>query len=286
MAHLDPNSRVSGKGVAALESQGIRVEVGLMESEARRINAHFIHFHTMHSPYTTIKAAMSLDGKTATSAGNSQWITGPKARAHVHKLRAQSGAVMAGIGTVLADDPLLTARLPKEIPRQALRIIVDSRLRTPPNCRAVQASSVKTPLLIVTTDCVTSHAAAAIEHEGVEVLRLPTTSEHVDLKAMMAELTRREIISVLVEGGGELNAALLQAGVVHSVLFFVAPLLIGGRDGPTAIEGEGDSTQHISDAIPLREVKVRRFGPDFAFEGLVDTPSSPSPSSERAVGTG
>jgi diaminohydroxyphosphoribosylaminopyrimidine deaminase/5-amino-6-(5-phosphoribosylamino)uracil reductase len=252
------------------------VDVGLMANEAQSLNAQFLHFHTQHSPYTTLKAAMSLDGKIATAAGSSQWITGPKARKYVHELRARSGAVMAGIGTVLADDPQLMARLTPEAPRQPLRIIVDSRLRTPPNCRAIQASSAGAPLLIVTTDRVGIDAAAQIEErEGVKTLRVPADGDRVDLKAMMAALAERQIISVFVEGGGELNAALLTAGVAHSVLFFVAPILIGGRCAPTAIEGDG--VRIVSDGVRLGDVKVRRFGQDYAFEGKIDAPGVPNP---------
>jgi len=269
VAHLDPDPRVSGGGIDLLRRSGIHVDVGPMASEARRLNTHFLHFHLHHLPYTTLKAAMSLDGKTATSTGNSQWITGKRSREYVHKLRARSGAVMAGIGTVLADDPRLTARLTPKSPRQPLRIIVDSHLRTPPDCSAIQASSETAPLLIVTTDGVNFDAAARFEeHEGVEVLRLKARCGRVDLAAMMEILGERQIISVLVEGGAEINAALLAAGAANSVLFFVAPLLIGGRCAPGAIAGDG--VPNISDAVRLRDVRIRRFGPDYAIEGAID----------------
>jgi diaminohydroxyphosphoribosylaminopyrimidine deaminase/5-amino-6-(5-phosphoribosylamino)uracil reductase len=175
---------------------------------------------------------------------------------------------MAGIGTVLADNPRLTARISPEAPRQPLRVIVDSRLRTPINCSAIQVSSALAPLLIVTTDQVTADAAAEIEREGVQTLRLPADRGKVDLRSMMSALAERQIVSVLVEGGGELNAALLSSGLVQSVLFFVAPLLLGGRCAPTAIEGDG--VPSVADGIRLRNVIVRRFGSDYAFEGLID----------------
>lgn len=268
VAHEDANPRVSGAGIAALRSNGVLVELGLMEEQARKLNRSFLHFHTWHTPYTTLKAAMTLDGKTATATGRSQWISGPKARKYVHNLRARSGAVMVGIGSVLADDPQLTARISPESPRQPLRVIVDSRLRTPVGCRAISVSSRDSPLLIVTTSQSSPEAAKAIERDGVEVLPMPSETGRVDLRAMMAELARRQIISVLVESGGELNSSLLETGLAHSVLFFVAPMLFGGADAPTAVEGQGVSA--VSDAIKLRDVELRRFGPDYAFEGTID----------------
>jgi diaminohydroxyphosphoribosylaminopyrimidine deaminase/5-amino-6-(5-phosphoribosylamino)uracil reductase len=267
IALLDPDPRVIGKGADLLRSKGITVDIGLMAAEASGLNSAFIHFQNYRTPYTTLKAAVTLDGKTATAAGHSQWISGTKSREYVHRLRAQSGAVMVGIGTALADNPQLTARLTSPPPRQPLRVIVDSHLRTPENSRAVQLSSPAAPLLIVTTDQVSPAAPAAIEREGVETLQLPSIDGRVDLCAMMKALADRQIISVLVEGGGELNAALLRAGLAHSVLFFVAPMLFGGRTAPTAVGGVG--VEAVSDAVRLKDVKVRRFGLDYAFEGEI-----------------
>lgn len=280
-AVADVNPKVCGKGLEALRAAGIEVECGLLEAEARRVNEAFFHFHETGTPFVMLKAAMTLDGKIAAHTGDSRWITGPKARAYVHRLRAQSGAVMVGIGTALADDALLTARVPGvELPRQPVRIIVDSQLRTSPTSQAVRIaaqSPAEYPLLIATTDLAGRSAAESadntakaelLKESGVEIIRLPADADgRVSLKALVARLAERQIISVLVEGGGELNAALLTDRLAHKALFFIAPKIIGGRNAPTPVEGQGAAT--MVEAVPLEQVRVRRFGPDLAMEGLL-----------------
>ncbi len=270
----DDNPRVGGAGLAKLRQAGIAVEVGLAEVRARKVNEAFFHYHATGTPLVTLKAALSLDGKIATRLGDSKWITGPGARAYVHRLRARSGAVMAGIGTLLADDAQLTARLPGlDLARQPLRIIVDSRLRTPPTARAVQlalAAPERQPLLIATTSRADFAQENNLRLPGVEVKRFPETAEgRVDLTALRAYLAAREINSVFVEGGGELHAALLAQGLAHKVLFFLAPKIIGGRDARTPVEGEGAAT--IADGISLGRLTLRRFGQDIALEGRILT---------------
>jgi diaminohydroxyphosphoribosylaminopyrimidine deaminase/5-amino-6-(5-phosphoribosylamino)uracil reductase len=269
VATRDSDVRVKDRGVEILRAAGIEVEVGLLDAQARAMNAAYFHFHETGQPHVTLKAAMTLDGKIATRAGDSQWITGASARLYVHRLRAQSGAVMAGIGTLLADDARLTARLPGvELPRLPLRIVVDSHLRTPLDAAAVREARVApipTPLLIATTDTAPAERAAALTGNGVEVLRLPAMADgRVDLVALMQELAQRKIISILVEGGGTLNAALLERRLAHRVLFFLAPKLIGGRDAPTPIEGEG--VADLGASTLLGRLQFRRFGPDVAIE--------------------
>lgn len=268
VATVDNSPQVGGKGIEQLRAAGVEVTVGVLEAEARRLNAAFFHFHAAGTPYLSLKMAMTLDGKIATHTGDSRWITGPKARRYVHLLRARSGAVLTGIGTLLADDPQLTARLHPPAPRQPLRIVVDSRLRTPPDALAVKLAheTSAAPLLIATTEAADPARVAQLEGDCIEIVRLPATSEgKVDLTALMANLAERKIISVLVEAGGELNAALLTAGVVQQVLCFIAPKLIGGRTAPTPLEGEGIS--RMAEALPLDGLRVRRFGPDIALEG-------------------
>lgn len=267
VAMVDPNPKVAGKGLEELRQVGIAVTVGVLEEQARRVNEAFIHFHTHGTPFVTLKAAMTLDGKIATHTSDSRWITGPRARQEVHRIRAQSGAVMVGIGTLLADDAELTARLPDPgAPRQPLRVIVDSRLRTPLDCRAVKVANEECPLLIATTSRAPAQAEAALVRPGVEIARLPAGSEgHVDLKALMSLLAERSIISVLVEGGGILHAAMLEAGLYHKALLFYAPKIVGGRDAPTSVEGKG--LAHMGDAWMLRDLQVRRLGGDLAVEG-------------------
>lgn len=273
VATRDSDARVKDRGIERLREAGIEVEVGLLEAAARAINADFFHFHETGLPYVTLKAAMTLDGKIATRTGDSQWITGPKARRYVHELRAQSGAVMAGIGTLLQDDARLDARLPgAELPRQPLRVVVDSWLRIPADCAAVQLARETPqtrPLLIVTTECAPWEPERALQGPGVEMVRLPATSEgRVDLSALLRELARRQIISVLVEGGGTLHAALLAAGLAHQVLFIIAPLLVGGRDALTPVEGIG--APRLSEAVGLGTLHVRRFGQDLAIRAQIE----------------
>ena len=269
VAMPDPDPRVSGRGLTKLHDAGIEVAVGVLEAQAQRLNEAFVHFHTTGVPFVTLKAAMTLDGKIATRTGDSQWITGPKARRYVHLQRARSGAVLVGIGTLLADDTQLTARLPgRNLPRQPLRIVVDSRLRTPSDSAAVRLATPESPLLIATCGPTDADRARSLRREGVEILPFPPDpTGRVDLTALLQELARRQIISVWVEGGGELHAALLHAGLAHKVLFFIAPKLLGGKDAPTPLEGIGP--ERMADAIPLDALTVRRFGPDLALEGRI-----------------
>jgi diaminohydroxyphosphoribosylaminopyrimidine deaminase/5-amino-6-(5-phosphoribosylamino)uracil reductase len=270
-ATTDKDPRVGGQGIAQLRAAGIEVMVGILEAEARRSNEAFFHFHETGLPFVTLKAAMSLDGKIATHTGSSQWITGTQARAYVHRLRAQSGAVIVGIGTLLADDAQLTARLAKGVaPRQPLRVVVDSKLRTPLDCRAVRLlrELPQAELLIATTQDAGVERERALRAAGAQIARLPSDSMgRVDLMALMVHLAQRKIISALVEGGGAFAAGLLESRLVHKVLFFVAPKLVGGRDAPTPLEGTG--VAQMSDAVPLDGLRVQRFGPDIAIEGYV-----------------
>ena len=282
-AARDADTRVGGKGLERLRQAGIAVTVGVLEAQARRLNEAFFHFHEIGTPFITLKAAMTLDGKIATANGDSKWITSESARKYVHLLRAQSGAVLTGIGTLLADNPQLTARLPgMELPRQPLRIIVDSHLRTPPTAKAVQIASENpdfAPLLIATTESADVEREAALLRRGVEICRLPANdSGRVDLTALREALTKRQIISILTESGGELNAALLSAALPQKALFFIAPKLLGGRDAPTPLEGEGPA--RMAQAELLTSLRVRRFQNDVLLEGYL----TPHPSySENAA---
>lgn len=271
-ATTDKDPRVGGQGIAKLRDAGIETTVGVLEARARQINEAFFAFHETGQPFVTLKAAMTLDGKIATHTGDSKWITGDRARRYVHQLRAQSGAVLAGVGTVLADDPALTARLPGvSLPRQPLRVIVDSRLRTPPESQAVRLAAESggcAPLLIATTGNADERNLQHLKQNGIEIVQLPATPEgRVDLKALMAHLAARQIISVFVEGGGEIHAALLQEDLAQKVLFFIAPKLIGGRIAPTPIAGQGIA--RMADAIPLRLLHTRRLGADIALEAYL-----------------
>jgi len=217
----DPNPRVAGEGLARLRSAGISVACGLMEQAARELNIGFVSRMSRGRPWLRLKAAASLDGKTALANGVSQWITGPDARRDAHAWRARSCAVLTGIGTVRDDDPRLTVRdVPCE--RQPLRVIVDSRLETPPNARILEGGEV----LIACGDLVPS-SADALHDRGAKIVQLPNASGKVDLPALMQELGRRGINEVLVEAGFKLNGSLLREGLVDEFLLYLAPSLIG-----------------------------------------------------------
>lgn len=280
---MDPNPKVAGRGFEELKRGGVIVQVGLLEAEARRLNADFLHFHTTGLPLVTLKAAMTLDGKIATHTGSSQWITGDRARGYVHRLRAQAGAILCGVGTVLADDPLLTARIPvlpdfpEGLPRQPLRIVLDPSLRTPTRSRLVQTAR-EYPTLIAVSDDVSEEAAKNMQHYEVEIFRLPTDTEYntesikkpLDLTKLLAELGRREIISVMVEGGGQTHAAFLSRQLAHRVEWFIAPKLVGGQNAPTPLEGMG--VPRMQNAVQINDVQHRRFGADLLIEGVVCYP--------------
>jgi len=260
-AMIDPDPRNQGRGIEQLRKAGIEVEVGLLEAAAQRLNAPFTKLTTRGLPFVTAKWAMSLDGKTATRTGDSRWVSSVPSRELVHTLRGQMDAVLVGLGTVLADDPLLTARPPG--PRTATRIVADSAARLPLGSRLV-GSAAAAPLLVATTDRAPAERRAALAAAGAEVLVLPAERGRVDLRALMAELGRRRATNVLLEGGGELCAAALAAGLVDKVLAFVAPRLVGGRDARTPLEGEGAAT--MAETLKAREWTVRRVGGDALVE--------------------
>ena len=259
----DPNPKVSGRGFETLRAAGIEVEVGLMAAEARELNRAYFHFHATGRPFVTLKAAMSLDGKIAARSGDSKWITSEASRELVHRLRAQSAAILCGVGTVLADDAMLTARIPN-VPRQPLRVVLDSDLRTPPGARIARTAS-EVPTLIAVARGAAGERAQQLKDQGVEILHLPRdNSGRVLLEPLLEELGRRSITSVLVEGGGETHAAFIEQRLFHRMLWFIAPKLIGGRNAPTSVEGSG--VEQIEAAVKLKRLRIRRIGPDLLVE--------------------
>ena len=221
VAMRDPNPQVAGKGLERLRAQGVDVSAGLMEAQARELNPGFISRMERGQPWVRCKIAASLDGRTALANGASQWITGAAARSDVQRWRARACAILTGIGTVLADDPMLTLR-ELGIGRQPLRVVVDSQLRTPPSARILQGGN--TLVLAATEDAAKTKA---LRNTGVEVLMLPGADGRVDLTALLQQLAQRGINEVLVEAGAGLNGALLQAGLVDELLLYYAPALLG-----------------------------------------------------------
>ncbi len=267
VAVIDPNPRVAGDGVAQLRAAGIPVILGPGAAAATRLLAPFAHWLTTQQPLGIAKFAISLDGKLATHTGQSQWITGPAARHRAHELRQASDAIIVGSGTALADDPLLTTRLPDLAPdavRHPLRVVVDGHGRLPPTARML-APAIPGQTLIATTAASPAPWRAAISATGAEVVVLPTDAAgHVDLPALWATLGARGTLTALVEGGGTLLGAVLAAGLVRRVVAFIAPILIGGTAAPGPF-GDPGSTD-LAAAPRFRWTTSERVGDDILLE--------------------
>jgi diaminohydroxyphosphoribosylaminopyrimidine deaminase/5-amino-6-(5-phosphoribosylamino)uracil reductase len=253
---LDPDSRVRGAGIARLRAAGIATSVGMLEEAAQRLNEFYVKHRSTGRPFVTAKYAMSLDGKIATRTGESRWITGEASRRHAHRLRHEHDAILVGVNTVLRDDPELSTRLGVPDPRQPLRIVLDSRLRTPPSARVLGART-----MIATT----REGKVA----GAEVLSLPAgDDQRVNLGALLDELGRRRILSVLVEGGGATHASFLEAGLVDKVYAYIAPTVIGGGAAPGPVGGQG--VARLSDALRLHHTELEQLDEDYLVSGYVD----------------
>ena len=256
-AMADPNPLVAGRGLAQLQAAGVAVDVGLMADEAHELNIGFVSRMTRKRPWVRLKAAASLDGKTALQNGESQWITGPQARQDGHCWRARACAILSGIGTVRKDDPQLNVR-GVDTSRQPLKVIVDSRLELSPAARLLEVGNV---LLVSAGQAVAEVAerAAALRERGAEILDLPDGKGRVDLHALLHELAQRGLNEVHVEAGSRLNGALLAAGLVDEVLLYLAPCLLGDTaQGLFALPAlESLAGKH---RLAIREVK--QFGDD------------------------
>jgi diaminohydroxyphosphoribosylaminopyrimidine deaminase/5-amino-6-(5-phosphoribosylamino)uracil reductase len=268
MAMLDPNPLISGRGKDELEKEGIKTHLGEHEEQAREINEAYTKFITTGIPFVTAKFAISLDGKIATRKGDSRWISSSEARKYVHSLRYTSDAIMAGVNTVLADDPHLTTRCcggrGGTARKQPLRVVVDGEGRTP-----LTAQVFKQPgkTLLALGRKTTPEERAAFARAGAEILELPATKGLVDLERLMAALGEQKVTSVLVEGGGILFGSLFDRGLVDKVIVFIAPIIIGGAEARTAVAGSG--VDKVADSFRLERVKVEKFGDDLAVSGYV-----------------
>ncbi len=263
----DPNPVVAGRGCEQLRSAGITVDEGVARDECDALNRIFFHFITHHTPYVTLKYAMTLDGKAATRIGASRWITGPSARHRVHEERLRHAAIMVGIGTVLADDPQLTCRL--EGGRNPLRIVCDSHLRTPPASTIAQTAHEVATIIACSPDAPLERALA-LERKGCEILRIPTAHGAIDLANLMTLLGERDIDSVLVEGGPTLAASMLEAGIVNRLQAFIAPKLFAGASAPCPLGGKG--IEAPDQAWTLSGTSIERLGDDVLIEGDLVTP--------------
>ena len=256
----DPNPLVAGKGIAQLKAAGIQVEEGCLQAECDAINFIFFHYITTKQPYLALKYAMTADGKIACHTGASRWITGEAARHHVHQLRNKYAAIMVGTGTALADDPELTCRI--ENGNNPVRIVCDTQLRTPLSAKLVTtATEVST---IIATCCQDEIRHKPYQEAGCQVWVLPAKNEVVDLHALLQRLGQEKIDSVLVEGGGQLNWSLLQAGLVQRVYTYIAPKIFGGDAAKSPVGGIGVDTPQ--QAFQMKVVSTQQLGDDFLLE--------------------
>ena len=283
---LDPNPLVAGKGVKILQDAGIEVEVGLCENEIREMNKVFLKYITTKRPYVIMKTAMTLDGKIAAYTGDSKWVTNEESRKMVHELRSELAGVVVGIGTVLADDPMLNVRLEGEH-HQPVRIVVDSNLRIPVDSQLVKTakeyrtivacrhfdrseaerSEVEKSSLNVNKQKGFLDSQRSLEMTGIELLECQSNNNHVDINDMMTKLGAMGIDSLLLEGGGTLNAAFLEAGCVDEVWAFIAPKIIGGEGAKTPVSGKG--IDKMSEAINLQDIDIQNINGDILIKGKI-----------------
>jgi len=273
----DPNPKVAGKGARILREHGIEVVEDYMREACDALNPVFFHYITTKTPYVVLKFAMTLDGKIATRTGASKWITGEAARNHVHQLRGRYAGILAGIGTVLADDPMLNCRI--DGAHQPLRIILDSHLRIPMGSRLVRSAK-EYPLLIVCNESTRDREEGTnriqkLEEAGAKVWTLPEKNGHPDLNVLMQRLGEEKIDSVLIEGGGTVNEAALKAHIVHHVYAYIAPKIFGGEDAKTPVEGSG--IRLPQECANLRLAKITVLLNDMLLEYDVEGETECSP---------
>lgn len=265
VACRDLNPLVDGRGIERLRAAGVEVTVGVLEAEARSQNRAFFCRVTNGRPHVTLKSAMTLDGKIAAADGTSRWITGEAAREEAHRMRFVADAVLVGVGTVLRDDPALTVRLPGAPPKEPWRVVADSRLRTPPDARVMTAGDPARTILACVGPA-PDGPLAALRARGARVLELAANGENVDLRGLLQALAELDVVAVLAEGGAELGAGLLDAGLVDRVAFFLAPRLLGGRTAPGPLGGPGRA---LKEALSLTGITCRKIGEDILIEGDV-----------------
>lgn len=261
-AAADPNPFVPGGGAAALRAAGIAVETGLLAHEAIEQNRVFMTAMRERRPHVTLKAGMTADGKIADVHGGARWITGEEARAVAHRQRSECDAIVVGIATVLSDDPALTVRLGRPWPREPYRVVLDTRARTPAGAQMIVGATPARAIVAVGASA-PAERVVALESAGATVLRCPTRGGRIAIDALLSALFAREVRAVLLEGGGEVHAGFLEAGLVDRVALFIAPLLLGGRGAPTVVGGAG---RELKSAVRLGPMSVRHVGADLLVE--------------------
>jgi len=273
----DPNPRHSGRGFRILRRAGLQVAHGVLAEECRQLNEAFNHWIVHHTPWVTVKAAMTLDGKIATARGQSKWITGREARAYALRLRRGSDAILVGVNTILADDPRLTVRTSQpngreRVARPLRRVVLDSLARTPPDSKVVSDAHARWTTIVVSRRAPRARVAALAKRVRVLVAPLARSAGRsrrplIDLRWLLRQLGAEGVTSLLVEGGGEVNASFLLGRLAHRVAFFYAPRVLGGRHARKAVAGAG--ARRLADAPRLRDVQWRRVGADLLLTARV-----------------
>nr|WP_026587677.1 bifunctional diaminohydroxyphosphoribosylaminopyrimidine deaminase/5-amino-6-(5-phosphoribosylamino)uracil reductase RibD [Bacillus sp. NSP9.1] len=255
VAAEDPNPLVSGRGIKMLQEAGIEVTTGVLKEQAEELNEKFMHFMRTGLPYVTLKAAASLDGKTATSTGDSKWITSSEARMDAHKYRKNHQSILVGVGTIKADDPSLTCRLPGVV-NQPVRVILDTSLTIPLDAKVIHDK--EAPTWIYTTSKADPDIVRHLEEKGVQIIVFG--NESISVKEVLQHLAENGIASVYVEGGSTVHASFVKEGLYQQIIFYLAPKLIGGFSSPSAISGEG--FQSMKDVPLLQFTTITKIGQD------------------------
>lgn len=266
VAMEDPNPQVAGRGIGLLREAGIEVEVGVLEKEARMLNERFVHNMVTRTPFVISKVAMTLDGKIAAYNGHSKWITGEESRHNVHLLRNEVDAILVGIGTVLADDPMLTTRLATG-GKNPIRVVLDSDLKTPLEAKITDTTDAKT--WIVVKEGADLEKAKVLEEKGIKIIYVPKIDSGLDLSVLLNTLYEKGITDLLVEGGSEINGSFLRAGLINKFSVYIAPKILGGRDSLTPFTGE--NVESMDEALDVTIHSVETFGEDILITAYPKT---------------
>jgi diaminohydroxyphosphoribosylaminopyrimidine deaminase/5-amino-6-(5-phosphoribosylamino)uracil reductase len=259
----DPNPLVQGRGVEILQHSGIEVTLGVLEEECQRLNEAFSKYIRKKEPFVTLKVATTLDGRIATREGESKWISNEDSRRLVYRLRDGMDGVIVGIGTILKDDPRLTARIPKG--KDPCRIILDSRLRIPEDAQVLHEPFAKT--IIAATEKVPADKVERLNHRGIQVLKLDSDDGRVNLFSLLRHLGEMGMMNLLVEGGSQVNGSFLDQGLIDKVLFFLGPKLLGDPQALGIFGGKGSAD--LQRAVSLRDLRIKKIGGDLLVEGYV-----------------
>lgn len=262
---IDPNPITSGKGIQKLKEAGIEVRLGVMEAQAKRLNAPFFKLMQKGLPYVTVKWAMSLDGKIATHTGDSRWITSDESRAYVHEIRGLVDGILVGINTVLRDDPLLTCRL--EGGRNPKRIIIDSNASLPLNSRLLKTIN-ESEIIVAVNKSARQDRVAKLEQSGCKIIQTKDTNGSVDLHDLFHRLGNMKLTNILVEGGSRVITSMIEGRLVDKVMVFIAPIIIGGEGAKSPVLGKG--IDKISEAAKIHEISVKKILNDVVIEGILE----------------